>query len=359
MLKKYLLILSISLSYFSCTYREDKNTILSSFERRIKIKAEETLIIGDSIANPYLMDNQDSIIFLVDLFTKKLVSTYNCNTGELIKRFATKGKGPDEILWITSIDVSNHTIMLYDNTQKRINTTDFNNVIKDSIIHFKSIKIKTDSNLVTPLKAFSCSKNYILMGLIKENQFCQIDSNGYPMNYFDNYPVEKNFKLAEPLIENACAYNGYLKVRQDNRKAIYGTTHGVILKFYNIENNNFVKIKEYIYNQPKYNTKILPGNMSGISFMKNDICGVIDLKVTNRYCYVLFCGYTFEENSDKLYTSNNILVYNWDGQPYCILALNKNVKMFAVDERSKRIYAYSDEDLFPKILWFDISRILD
>jgi hypothetical protein len=164
---------------------------------------------------------------------------------------------------------------------------------------------------------------------------------GCLISTFDTYPKGPSMDPAPTPADIAMAYQGRFISNPQKTKGLYTYDTGIILRFCNLsENGSLTRTKEYVHSYVEYTPKS-NGNVSHVTFSKNNINSFIDLKGTEKYCFLLYSGLKFSEADEKAgewSSGNRILIYDWDGNPIQEILLPFRYNMFAVDADHRLLY---------------------
>ncbi|GHT52357.1 hypothetical protein FACS189440_21930 [Bacteroidia bacterium] len=294
----------------------------------------------ESIKVPMQMEYMDNFLYFAEYNADYLIDVFDCSTGKLYNSFIPRGMGPDEYLWISSMVIIDNHLMLYDNSYKKI--TFLPKMGSETIEKPMDIIIKGDSIIQSSLNAFPLSKeNYLISGIIKDAHWAIIDSVGSLISTFDTYPEDSYMEKKSTPADIAMAYQGRFISNPQKTKGLYTYDTGIILRFCDISEDGYLtRTKEYSHAHIEYTPKSKK-DFSSVSFSKNNINSFIDLKGTEKYCFLLYSGLKFSEADEKAgewYSGNRILIYDWDGNPIREILLPSRYNMFAVDTNHRLLY---------------------
>jgi hypothetical protein len=149
-------------------------------------------------------------------------------------------------------------------------------------------------------------------------------------------------------------YQGHSCANPDSNYFATGCRFSDNLSFYEIHNNEIIKLKEY----SSFDANVRTDNNS---LKINDDCmiGYTAAFGAANYCYMLYCGKTSVENKKRGAGSEYIIVFDWKGNYIRTFKSDyRSIIDFCVDEINSMIYAtVIDKDGKCKIAKFKIDII--
>ena len=114
------------------------------------------------------------------------------------------------------------------------------------------------------------------------------------------------------------------------------------------ESNQIEAIKEKRFFKPVCDIWVNPID-------RKTIYGVGQFSVTNDYIYAKYYGNVYIEGDLDWYDERRIAVFDWEGEPVCLYALDWDVYSFVVDEERNRCYLVgADEEGEVQLGFFDL-----
>lgn len=346
-MKKIFYLLTLFCFVVSCTNKEQTiENFISSFPKQETIKIHDIPFETEQIKVPMAMDYLNGCLYFLEYKTDHFIDVFDCSTGKLRKELIPKGNGPDEFLGITTMTASDGQIMIYDFQLNKIALIpDINHEKEEKI---QTITLKRDSRVVTYFKSFPLSPGkFITSGFFKDDiHWLLSDSNGDIVSNFDTYPKDKKMENTSGPADIAYAYQGQFVSNPQKTKGLYTYNFGVILRFCDIsKDGSITRTKEYIYEHPEYKPLSTEATYS-VVYKKECISSFVDMKGTEKYCFLLYSGLRNSElkkdESWKWYTGNNLLIYDWKGNPIRQITLPYQCKAFAIDSEKRILYLLRD-----------------
>ena len=240
------------------------------------------------------------------------------------------GNGPQEFTSISSFQKVGDEVLAYDTSHKRFSKI---KVLSDTTLALQEVRrVDTDKKMFithcigSNIIASGVFKDYWLMHLGKEGEICSTVDFPYFEELKDISPILKSVLHLSTLIANA----------PNQKKGVAATMqHGVITFFDYAENQPLKAYKQLKYYAPKY--KKFQGQ-DNIAFAKDNKVGFCSVACDNEYVYVLYSGRTFNEYGMQNHHCENLLVYDWDGNPIKRYLLDTPLSSIQYDEKNNLIY---------------------
>ena len=311
----------------------------------IKLTIQSSNIKSDDIGVPVYYACVDSLLIVSEMFSAQFITVYNVNNGEVLNRFAAKGRGPNEFLGIGGIYFSNDYLIMQVTMPHRMAFVHKNDLLNPQP-DMQIVTLKEDGLFYLRMAPVSQG---LFMGTAMfsdkdiKNQFVFVDMNGEYLYPVDSYPLNQQLKDT-PNYDMAFGFQGNLRPSVDGHYALYsGVLHGV-LKFFKFEDNTPKKIKEYIVAFPKFSSRANPENDSyGVMASEESIAGTLSVAVSDDSYYVLF------SSQPRKYESDVIFVFDLDGKPMHRIRLNEHVETIVYSKKDNSLLAYWEREGHPRI----------
>jgi hypothetical protein len=75
-------------------------------------------------------------------------------------------------------------------------------------------------------------------------------------------------------------------------------------------------------------------------FKRNNLFTFRSATSTNKYIYVIYSGRSRDEFGDECYAGDNLLVYDWNGNPVVNYKLDRFLKIMALDVDKMQVYGF-------------------
>lgn len=316
----------------------------------IKIKKIEV----DSIRNPYLMEYTKDKLFLCDINQPTFITVFDWKTGKFLGDFATKGLGPNEVLFLTTLNALDSNLYFWDANKK-----EFVSVSSQNYQRNNTIKIENDtSSVINAFKVLPLEPQmYAATGLVKDKRIALLNNEGKVITTFGDYPKEDKNKVYSD-IENGFAYQSIIAYQRKKHILAIGSRNGESIAFYDLTNlRSPLLVKEYVYSYPSYKD-ISAGNSQSVTFLPDNIIGMVDMKSIDKYCICLFSGKT--RKKDETYEGGKyIFIFDWDGNPVKSIKLGQRYTNIAVNKSNKELILLGNdpESLDFNVYTMDLSDI--
>lgn len=265
---------------------------------------------------------------------------YNKSSKEMIGRYIEWGAAKNKIIAPMSYGLHNQNkLWVHDISLNKVLILPLENKNNfDSILEHQSYKIPEFSYSIQLLQENKILKS----GLFNVKEYLQIAQ-------LENATVEKTIGVFKKPSEKhtlniwKAAYEGFLFLKNDERKAVIACRYTDRIEIFDLELNTMKKIIGPLKFDPVFFSKNENSHDNFImSRTEKTTFGYLGGSVTNKYIYLLFSGKLQKEENFNL--SNEIFVFDWEGNPIKKLLLDRVVSHIAVSDDDKIIYA-SDPNL--------------
>ncbi|PZX13424.1 TolB-like protein [Breznakibacter xylanolyticus] len=251
--------------------------------------------------------------------------------GDLIKTHIKYGKGPNEILDISSSNIIENNLCLYDFVKKEywyINIS-----LEDSLIS-RNYKTKIDG---FKAKAFDdeiiianqCNTSHKLNAYnINQNKY----TNG--IGNLSDLSTDLPNQVKMELIPSEFGLN-----HMNNRIAI-AYNYFDALEIYSIKGDLIKSTKGPYFQYPEFNFTKLPQGYA-VAKDQSSKLAYVSMHNTNKYIYLTYSGNPLFLNNKYGWYGDHIHVYDWDGNPIVDYELNEPIESFCIDEENQLIYSIS------------------
>ncbi|MBQ4162649.1 MAG: hypothetical protein IJD84_07205 [Parabacteroides sp.] len=324
---------------------------LSRFESVFPIKSQRLNVDSykiKSFGKMRMVDSENCIVkensrseSLIDLIFFKRDS---------IIPFAKLGNGPNEFIMPRIIQTNKENdVEIYDIHKKQLVTQK----LSGEIVCSQNIKYQS-------LSLIKVNEGFVLSGNIGDRNFenkryTLLDKDG---EYIDSFGFFPDDQIDCPYDIKMFAYQGWMVYNSELNRFASVSFSGSILEIYQLQNNPSL-IRKYHDLYPMYRNKSI-AKTKGIQYTEENIIGYVDIYSTNKYIFTLYSGSQLnKKNNEEMHhamTSQNILVFDWNGDCVCRLISDKPLFNICVSEDNKRLIALGwDDDYY--LYSFDLSKV--
>jgi hypothetical protein len=166
-----------------------------------------------------------------------------------------------------------------------------------------------------------------------EYQFVLFNSRSEVIDYnVEIYNSKENW----PDINKYLSNQGILRKHPYENKFIYAIRESSNMDIVQISGNKINTIKSLRLRSPKYTPNNFGDTYQVTPDLKNSI-GYIDVAVSDNYIYTLYTDKKMIDDNGN-YSSNEILVFDWNGNPVRKYRLEEDAYYLAVNEKKRTIY---------------------
>ena len=263
----------------------------------------------------------------------KRIHVIDISNNDYVTNIGAAGKGPGELLSISSLDVSKEKLWAYDITLSKFVSFHLDSLTSPTYTYTTEINFQGKANQnFDPLwidggktmvsTTFSESKNR----LIFTNAEGTIIDEKFPM--FD--PPSDNI----PQTIHNISYQSTLKVKPDHTKVAVVSRYADLLEIYDLENNSMKRIKTHTNFDPIYEVMNVDGN-AVMGQGEDTRFGHIDVAVSNDKIYTLYSGRTRGEGRANY--ADIVCVFDWEGN---------FITSYKIDNRAIAIELKNNQEFF-------------
>lgn len=343
---KHTTIIAIFISTLCFTNCTSKGTaIKEKYSENISfpnIVQTTSLTLNDSciFIMPRQMEIVDSLIIVLDAFRPDYFFHIYNKQGSFLKSFGNKGRGPGELMTIRNfhIDQQRKTMQVYSIEKKKILEYNLKKILNNETPFCEEQSIK----LSTPQYPYNIIKytpdKYLCLHNSTQQRFT-IQDNEHEKYSYSNYPeIEENNNIDFTI--SVLNYANSFRFSPDYTKFLEASYIGAILDLFKVTDNEIKTINTCRIYYPLY--KIVDKETAQITWDDQTRIGFECIYTTNNFIYTLLNGIQGRElkNPDiKNPYTQNISIFDWEGNPYKLIKTDKMMNAICMDELEQTIYA--------------------
>lgn len=335
----HIFILFVVLPILSCS-----KTINNPIEHFIQAQRQELIhsniiyLEEFDILKPGHVIRKDDSYMIWEINNEETFHFVNFDSKKVI-RGVRKGSGPGEIIFPSSIQIKEDNFYVFDPDKKKINQI---YISTDSTLELKEVE---EINFDKRLFLINYQGSHIIAtGLFEDAWLATLKGNGEIISKVD-FPSFKETSNT-PKMELSMLYIiTHLANKPDNKKVVAATQDLGVISFFNYINGSILEeYKQIKYFGPEFTLQ----ERGGIGYSKDGLIGFCGLDCDNEYVYVLYSGRTFAEHGMQSHHCDNLLIYDWDGNPIKHYILDIPMTSMKYDKKNNSIYgiAYHPEGAF-------------
>ena len=328
----------------------NKEGLSHLFPKQIEVQSQPLEIRSDDILSPLYLISVENYLICANFRTDKCIRIYDLETGMIVNDIVTVGRGPNELLNVSSMSFTNGQLVVHSSNSDRTLVIPYGELLKT---HPKMTVVDGIEDCFRMLPI--AYDQYILAGCADGNLLELADAEGDFISTFDVYPNDGDRGYSG---NNRLIYQGHLVASPNGKHFAFATSSGVIFKFGEVQSKGSVnKTKEYIIAQPEYTLDSNPDN-DRYSIIWNESClaGALSLAASSKYCFLLQ-----EENklkADRNWRLSTVLVFDWRGKPIAKFHLDKPLEAIAYNERENVLIGLTlNEHLQPLFVSYQLSDL--
>lgn len=318
----------------SCCQNSDKdNGLIIDCQHKMLFDDDEYML-----GKPNCIALVDSILVIADSQTNPMLHLLNIKTGKPIGQYLSRGQGPDEYMAIGTLGRLNKNTLFFHDLNKRV--------------FCYLVFPKTENGKIQIVEAFKCTEeahntmipltdaSYMASGIYQKGRFCLLTDSGKTKDFWGTYPSRDEREKSVSNFIKSQAYMGQLSSSPANDKFVFHAAAADMLSFYKYENKEIRLIKDIQRSFPDYKYGKDIDEFLGTSRKKP--ITYLSACTTEQFVYLLYSGKTYMENQLKAFESNEIHVYDWNGERVKTLSLDIDIKEMVVSDDDSIMYAIAD-----------------
>jgi len=319
---------------------QNRNTLDDMFPDEIELKGKQISLTNEKLLTIHPSIFLDSFMLLQLDRNDFLLRIYDLHNGKYVKDCIKRGRGPNEfVMGYLQKDAVNKGLYLYTPVRRKLYHFNFDSLIKnDSYIPHEVWDFNYEDFTAYKILAINDSL-YAGSGFFGQNRFALIDKNRV-IQTFGTYPEDG---IHASYSGKSAAYQSILRLKPDQSQFISYYPMAGILEIYKIFDDRIQVNKKLHFHYPKYH--IIdggPGRGSGAAFANDSKYGFTDIAVTDSYIFALYSGRTTKEfDYTHARYSNDIYIFNWQGEGIRHYSFPRDMIRLGVNEKSDSIYLYT------------------
>ncbi len=298
-------------------------------------------IASDDILAPMQMASLDRYLIVSNNPAQKGIRVYDWVSGEVLNDLVDQGRGPREMLNISSIDVAEEELFVYSSNAQRILRIPLSEIEKPipemTVVEF----VRAGFRLYPAFNG-----HYLGIGQPgNERPFCLFDERGETVLAFGTYPEDG---VTTDVQVKRLAYQGRGVVSPDGKNFVFASGYGTIFKFVRFSNDReIVREKDYVIALPEYFPDTDPSiERYSAVMLDNNIRGALNIIAGRDVCYILYEGRAMINSGDA---SADVYVFDWDGNPVKKLRLDREVSRIVYNSMENCLIALAKDENYNPI----------
>lgn len=338
----------------SCVAQEGQKRINELFRNTKPVQAQMTRIDipSDQIKEPLSLAAVGNKLLAKDYRGDPMVSVYNVDIPAWEGSIQAKGKGPYEMLKISSMYGAENQVCVYSVTDGKVfwrRVDSLKQVAPQHVVHVPAGGRDLFWFRVMPVSG----NRYVVNGILDPTtkaQFALLDDSLRVTRYFDSFPVEGTPMANLPHQQQSMGFQGQLTRSPDGRRMMWTPMTGTIFRFYDFSGRKPLKIREHILHVASFEAR--EENPNGAAQDRDNELGVLSATADNGHFYAL---YSPKQLKDRSLEASDIYVFDLRGNPVQHLVLDRPATQIAwvpgADNGRGALYAFGKnrESLEPEI----------
>lgn len=325
-MKNYLVFIS-TLFLINCS---------SSNEINVDLQSAERMAISEEINHARSMFIMDSLLWITDPDQSHLFKVFNLHDQKGVYPVGKLGAGPCDISFPSFVQkLDDKTISIFVKQRLTFIELNYPELLGDDGDCISGIeRVNIDFQRILRI-----GDNHIFGFGIFEKKYALMDMNKseVPELYFD-YHYGNDLKEQHDYRNIAMASQGDLIAKPDGSKIVFAAKYFGAFDIIGITDLEPKIIFRSEFDKPIFTSE--SGNVIKPNFSKENNLGFLSTAVTDDFIYMLYSG---KEMNQENYSSDIVLIYNWEGKKIKTILLEKSVSLIAVDSEDKFLIGYHDD----------------
>ena len=281
------------------------------------------LSLNDYIYKPTWIEVFDSLLLVYDPVDGMNYTIYNINTLKPVMSGASKGEGPNDIMYGQFVDkINDKEFQVSDLVAKKVLVFNIDSILeKRAFRPQRRISFKKQTDNPIEIMYYLNDSTQIALGPFQTGKYALL--SGDTTTYWGEHPAELETNSNPFFI-----HQGVMQINSSRDCILYHSPLGFYYEILNYKNNSLTKIGgEYELTEFKFDcsTEDTIKGMNAADFTDNEI-------------FMMFSGRTNKEYPSDSFLADNILVCNLDGKKLKHYKTDRSNVCISVDGKKRRIY---------------------
>lgn len=341
----YLLIPCICFICSSCTQKEQyKHCSTFSNERLAQLPSHtlsgKKLVFDQDVQNPVKLALIDSVLFLTNMNTSILLDKYDIKNLQKAGDCIPFGSGPNEMLIVNSIQRTDSTAWLFDQSQNKL----YQFMLSDLITQQEPSPINTIKLDMPVDNVLVLSPNSIVATTLnpENKRLSFFDKTGKCVRNVSAYP-DFGEEMSEYERIESFACQAILSIDKQHIILTYKRTD--LIEIYDLNGNLKSRTQGPDLFFPSLKQRTDGEHIRVVSDTGKNFDAYFNPCIYKDEIFVLYSGLEFDGEKAN-YLLDRIIVFNLSGNPIRQYKLSEPIFNFTIDPESKKIYGISDDPEF-------------
>lgn len=318
----------------------------SDFLNEISLKG--TVLDSTEIQNPFQIETYNDYLFVSEP-GDFLVSIYDIKKNKIVRRVVNKGRGPGEMISVSSLQVYKDNLYVYCAGMKVINVYDIADLFNPAFNPIKTIPIEStmcDNAKILNDSVVVYNSSYparVIYGQYESNLMYSVGDYSFLSN---------NNKVPEIWLSQVFR-NRMVCNSKSNEYALFNMFTDVI-EFY--KDTSLVRV---LKGPDKFDADVELVTRGNISMVQGKLGKTRD---AYRSVYanddVIFVGYSGDFVKNERYSLNQIFIFDWNGSPIYKVTLDIPIASFCVNFKNNKLFGFNFNKGYPYLISYDITNFI-
>lgn len=312
--------------------------LLNQFPAEKALVKERYDIDEDSIARIEDLQCNDSCLLVFDYHSGNSFTLFDVRSGKVVTRFGAIGQGAGEIPLGTYGDMKNKDFYIHYDQTGYIGKYSLDSLCLNGkfppvcLARFKIPQAQFSRIIAMNDSTFLGAGTYN-----SEYQYLLFNKNSKVIDY-----AVKIYNAADESLNKYHKFlsnQGKLRKRPGENQFVYAVNYSSHIDFCEVRHDKIRLVKSLNLKNPEYEP-LQDDKYNRMVPLDHNIIGYIDIAPTNQYVYALYTNKKIREKDvSNDFSSNIILVFDWEGNPLRQYRIDQEAFYIAVDEASQKLYA--------------------
>ena len=355
-----ILYIFIILFCFTACKNKTVYSVVDLFNETKELKNHSLRIDGfsENILNPAQIEIINDRLFLLDVQASTPFSVIDLQKQKYLNSFGKKGEGPGEIIGVMDFYVNyNETgINCWDAMLRHLYFCEkdsallYNKTVGINL--FDDLKNKKSFNSFFPNVLQVDKSLFLAIGCSGEKRFSLLNTKNNKVLQTGEYPKQEMVTGIDSTIK-AHAYHGKIRYNREKKRVVYISLYSEMIEIFNVNEFGLELAFGNYTTIPKFKQENSPRGIR-IRTEKDKFGTNLGVSISDDYIFILYQSKIITDKNRRSAAANDVLVFNWNGEPIMHYKLDHEVTSISIKKDSKRLYALINNEE-PEIIYYDLN----
>lgn len=294
--------------------------------------------ISESLGEVHNMVASDDYLVIRDYWDESAMTLVGLKDHGDLHHFGLRGDGPQYIVRCGTFMIGRDSIGVYDGGKNALLSYALDDIRSGIQTATGYKRVETRPSIVK-MKELQDSF-YLSTGIFDEGRMCLMDNTGKILSYQGEFPESEQEAADYPAHVKCVAYLSDLCVQPHGSRSALATQYGGIIQIHewDLQKGTATEVARVNRFSPQYKAEDY-GGTPNFHTTEQTRWGYLSVDANDRYIFALYSGKLNRE--DGCMMGNKVHVYDWDGNPVCMLKLDCSASCLVATDSC--LYAMSQD----------------